>query len=88
MKNSVDPDQMASEEAIWSGSSLFFRGNAYPGTAGQGLKIISFFISYKKCPSDTRPPFGMSKSGLFKKIFGQSKSGLDKEIILYYLSLR
>ena len=23
-KNSVDPDQMASEEAIWSGSTLFF----------------------------------------------------------------
>ena len=22
--NSVDPDQMASEEAIWSGSTLFF----------------------------------------------------------------
>ena len=23
-KNTVDPDQMASEEAIWSGSTLFF----------------------------------------------------------------
>ena len=23
-ENSVDPDQMASEEAIWSGSTLFF----------------------------------------------------------------
>ena len=23
MKNSVDPDQMASKEAIWSGSTLF-----------------------------------------------------------------
>ena len=23
MQNSVDPDQMASEEAIWSGSTLF-----------------------------------------------------------------
>ena len=23
MTNSVDPDQMASEEAIWSGSTLF-----------------------------------------------------------------
>ena len=25
MKNSVDPDQMASSEAIWSGSTLFFK---------------------------------------------------------------
>ena len=25
MKNSVGPDQMASEEAIWSGSTLFLK---------------------------------------------------------------
>ena len=25
MKNSVDPDQMASSEAIWSGSTLFLK---------------------------------------------------------------
>ena len=37
MKNSVDPDQMACKEAIWSGSTLFLKGNAYPGSAEQGL---------------------------------------------------
>ena len=26
MKNSVDPDQMASLEAIWSGSTVFLKG--------------------------------------------------------------
>ena len=34
MTNSVDPDQMASEEAIWSGSNIVFKDNAYPGSAG------------------------------------------------------
>ena len=34
MKKSVDPDQMASEEAIWSGSTLFL--NAIPILAQEG----------------------------------------------------
>ena len=37
MTNSANPDQLASEEAIWSGCTLFAKGMAYPGSAGQGL---------------------------------------------------
>ena len=38
MANSADPDQLASEEADWSGSMLFEKAG-YPGSAEQGLKI-------------------------------------------------
>ena len=38
MANSADPDQLASEEAKWSGSILFAKAEVYPGSAGQGLK--------------------------------------------------
>ena len=44
MKNSVDPDQMTSSEIIWSGSTTVFKGNAYPGSPGQGLKSIIIVI--------------------------------------------
>ena len=37
MANSVDPDQLASSEANWSGSTLFAK-EGYPGSAGQGLR--------------------------------------------------
>ena len=37
MTNSADPDQLASSEANWSGSTLFYKGRVYPGSAGQGL---------------------------------------------------
>ena len=40
MANSADPDQLASEEANWSGSTLFFKCRVYPGSAGQGLKYL------------------------------------------------
>ena len=39
-QNSVEPDQMASSEAIWSGSTLFSKGHTYPGSAGQGLNAV------------------------------------------------
>ena len=39
MANSVDPDQFASEEANWSGYTVF-KSRVYPGSAGQGL--VSF----------------------------------------------
>ena len=49
MKNSVDPDQMASLEAIWSGST---KGNAHPGSAGQGLRWIpKMYWLYRKWPT-------------------------------------
>ena len=31
MENSVDPDQLASEEANWSGSTLFAKAEHIPG---------------------------------------------------------
>ena len=34
--NSVDPDQMASSEVSWSGSTLFSK-KIIPGSVGQGL---------------------------------------------------
>ena len=37
MANSADPDQLASSEANWSGSTLFAKGRVYAGSAGQGL---------------------------------------------------
>ena len=36
MANNADLDQLASEEANWSGSTLFAKAG-YPGSAGQGL---------------------------------------------------
>ena len=36
MANSVDPDQLASEEANWSGSTVC-KGRLYPGLAGLEL---------------------------------------------------
>ena len=36
IENSADPDQLASSEANWSGSTVF-KGKVYPGSAGQGL---------------------------------------------------
>ena len=45
MTNSADPDQLASSEANWSGSTLFAKASytrpSYPGSAGQGLTLIS-----------------------------------------------
>ena len=41
MVNSADPDQLASSEANWSGSTLFANAGAYPGSAGQGLKRLA-----------------------------------------------
>ena len=38
MTNSADPDQFASSEANWSGSTVFFKDRIYPGSAGLGLK--------------------------------------------------
>ena len=37
MANSAEPDQLASSEANWSGSTLF--ALLYPGSAGQGLTL-------------------------------------------------
>ena len=43
MTNSVDPDQLASSEANWSGSTLFAKaGYIYPGSAGQGLNFSRY----------------------------------------------
>ena len=36
MKNSADSDQMASSEAIWSGSSLFSKAMPTPVQQGKG----------------------------------------------------
>ena len=43
MTNNADPDQLASSEANWSGSTLFAsytvsKGRTYLGSAGHGLK--------------------------------------------------
>ena len=37
MANSVDPDQLASSEANWSGSTLFAKVGYTPVQQGQGL---------------------------------------------------
>ena len=37
MANSAKQDQLASSEANWSGSTLFFKGMTYPCSAGLGL---------------------------------------------------
>ena len=41
MTNSADPDQLASSEANWSGSTLFAKAGyrVYLGSAGPGLKM-------------------------------------------------
>ena len=50
MTNSADPDQLASEEANWSGSTLFAKGGHIWGSAGPGLTINiskkSYFLTY------------------------------------------
>ena len=38
MANSADPDQLASSEANWSGSTLFEKKDI-SGSAGQGLML-------------------------------------------------
>ena len=45
MTSSEDLDQLASEEANWSGSTLFCKGRAYLGSAG--LKILEGQLSDK-----------------------------------------
>ena len=40
MTDSADPDQLASSEAIWSGSTLFGKDKAYPGSSGPGLNNL------------------------------------------------
>ena len=45
MTNSADPDQLASEEANWSGSTLFAKVGVYPGLVGQGIRIEIQIIS-------------------------------------------
>ena len=47
MANSADPDQLASEEAIWSGSTLFAKGRLYPGSAGKGLNFLGIILEFQ-----------------------------------------
>ena len=49
MTNSADPDQLASEEAIWSGSSLFAKAGHYPGSAGLGFTADQDICHCKQC---------------------------------------
>ena len=44
MANSVDPDQLASSEANWSGSTVC-NGRVYPGSAGQGLTFTTLLAT-------------------------------------------
>ena len=46
MTNSADPDQLASSEANWSGSSLFAKAGYNPSSAGQGLIKTSSSKNY------------------------------------------
>ena len=43
MVNSADPDQLASSEANWSGSSLFEKVGHMRAQQDQGLKLIVFY---------------------------------------------
>ena len=43
MENGVDPDQMASLEASWSGSSVFSK-KINPGSAGQWSKTSVYLV--------------------------------------------
>ena len=47
MANSVDPNQLASSEANWSGSTLFAKAGLIPGSAGQGLSCKDVLYSYE-----------------------------------------
>ena len=47
MAKSADPDQLASSEANWSGSTLFAKACVYPGSAGQRL-IVTKGIHFEK----------------------------------------
>ena len=66
MTNSVDPDQLASQ-INWSGSTLFAKAYAYPGSAGPGLKMLPVFyltavsLCYV-CGCTWFPPLDIQKS--------------------------
>ena len=62
MANSADPDQLASSEANWSGSTLC-KGRVYPGSAGQGLTTLLI-----------RPLLGSKKGGLIEEFYCISKN--------------
>ena len=46
MANIADPDQMASSEANWSGSTLFAKAGYNPGSTGQGWRQIKLVIVF------------------------------------------
>ena len=48
MANSADPDQLASEEANWSGSYTIRKGRVYPCSAGLGLIVDTSSLFF--CP--------------------------------------
>ena len=76
MENSVDPDQLASSEAISSGSSLF--STKFVSGFIQFLKEIIHGISKERAKLNSLPHY------LF---FGTSKISLGKYFMAIYLSL-
>ena len=44
MTNSADPDQLASEEANWSGSTLFVKAGHILDSAELGIKLNKFVL--------------------------------------------
>ena len=64
MINSADPDQLASSEANWSGSTLFTK-TVYPGSAGQGLSGAFFFFLFRENRQNGDKEFWAS----FPKVF-------------------
>ena len=61
MANSTDPDQLASSEANWSGSTLFAKSGHIRGSAGQGL------IWFNSRQSKLHNPIFASFQGIYSK---------------------
>ena len=49
MANSADPDQLASLEANWSGSTLFAKAGYILDQQDQGNILINYFQGIKQC---------------------------------------
>ena len=76
MENSVDPDQLASSEASWSGSTLF------------SFEFISgFILFFKEFMYGDQQSKGKLGSLCITCSLGQVKFSLDKYIMAIYLSL-
>ena len=89
MENSVDPDQMASEEAIWSGSTLFSKAMPILVQQDKGWILKTLFAKFKlffssfstPCvPLIRKPPLDSPKGGLSIRILLYMFEPLPKQL--------